>query len=167
MRYGAEILTKQGSPHSGFCELLRAIGERHFKDSPASSEHDYWRRVGTLSPGERAVLLADEFSGEVHNGGFDQYFMNGGFRRAHATVQALELFGFVEMAAFLRRAIELARIPDPIPPEYEYDTDEPDRPYGSPSPVSVLDEEFYQAYTNRDWCERILYYVRKHPEEFA
>src|SRR5580765_5276010 len=149
MGYGAEILGRELPAGSAYSELHRALWHRHFT-TPEPDEELFWSNVDALSVGERAFILTNEFSGEVHNGGFDQYFLNGGFHRARATVQALELFGFVEMAGFLRRAIELGRIPDPVPPDYEYDSEEPERPYGTPSPASTLDTEFYRAHTNKD-----------------
>ena len=78
-----------------------------------------------MSPGERAVILAFKFSEEVHNGGFHQFFLNGGFGYAYATAEGLERLGFSEAAGFLRRAIEMSQIPDPLPPGYEFDVEDP------------------------------------------
>jgi hypothetical protein len=166
MGYAEEILAQ---PSTGMCYHIRkAIWERHFKTNPAPGPDTYWERVLGLTPGERAVMLAFTFSEEVHNGGFHQFFSNGdGFRRAHATAEGLELLGFPEMATFLRRAIKICHIPEPVPADYEFDTLMPEE--GGEdlmTPLSELDTEFYRAYTNKDWPKRLVDFVRAHPDEF-
>jgi hypothetical protein len=72
------------------------------------------------------------------------------------------------MARFLQRAIQISHIPDPLPPDYEFDTLLPEE--GGEdfmTPLAELAGEFYKAYTNKDWNERIIDYVRSHPDEFV
>lgn len=166
MSYLAQILAQK--PTASCYDIWDAIRERHFRQDPAPDDETYWRRVLALSPGERAVILSIRFSEQVHNGGFHQFFSNGGYRYAHATAEGVELLGFLEMGRFLRRAIEIAHIPDPIPPDYEFDSLLPEE--GGEdlmTPLAELDGEFYKAYTNRDWEERITGYARAHPDEFV
>jgi hypothetical protein len=165
MSYLAQILAQK--PTVSCYDIWDAIRERHFRDDPAPDDETYWRRVLDLSPGERAVMLAMRFSEQVHNGGFLQFLDNGGFSYARATAEGLERLGFSEMAKFLRRAIEMAQIPDPVPPDYWFRDLLPEEggvDYGAV--FGQFDTEFYDAYTNRDWEERITAYVREHPEEF-
>ena len=58
-------------------------------------DHDtFWHRVyHVLSPGERAILLANQLYGEYHNGGFAQYFSNGNYEHAHEAVRLLRRVG--------------------------------------------------------------------------
>jgi len=71
--------------------------ERAWRESP---EHRYWlslvERVykqpggfGALSRGDQLYYLVNVLSGEVHNGGFDQFFSNSSGDRYYETVQAL------------------------------------------------------------------------------
>ena len=94
--------------------------------------------------------------------------MNGGFRYAYATADGLERLGFLEMAKFLRRAIEISHIPDPLPPDFEFDPLMPEE--GGEDLMASLGEltdEFYDAWTNRDWDVRIIDYERAHQDEFV
>ena len=153
MGYASEILA-QGP--KGTCYRIRdAVWERHFGNNPAPDPDAYWRRVLALSPGERAVILAFKFSEEVHNGGFHQFFLNGGFSYAYATAEGLERLGFPEAATFLRRAIEISQIPNPLPDGYEFDVGDPEEgTEGLLTRLGKLTDEFYDAYTNKHWPER-------------
>jgi hypothetical protein len=167
MGYAPQILAQ--APKSMGCHVRDAIWDHHFRTNPAPDPETYWQRVLALNPSERAVILAFEFSEEVHNGGFHQFFSNGdGFRRAHVTADGLELLGFSEMAKFLRRAIGICHLPDPVPPDYEFDALMPEE--GGEdlmTPLGKLDTEFYRAHTNKDWRKRLVEYVRGHPDEFS
>jgi hypothetical protein len=166
MSYLAQILAQK--PTASCYDIWDAIRERHFRQDPAPDDESYWRRVLALSPGERAVILAIRFSEQVHNGGFSQFFLNGGDRYAYATAEGIELLGFLEMAKFLRRAIVIAHIPDPQPPDYEYHVSFPEEGGEDiETPLANLTGEFFDAYTNKDWEERITAYVRAHPDEFV
>jgi hypothetical protein len=166
MSYLAQILAQK--PTVMRYDIWEAIREHHFRHDPAPDDETYWRRVIALSPGERAVILSFRFSEQVHNGGFHQFFLNGGDRYAYATADGVELLGFSEMGRFVRRAIEIAHIPDPLPPDYEFDSLLPEE--GGEdlmTPLADLTGEFFDAYTNKDWNERITDYVRAHPDEFV
>jgi hypothetical protein len=165
----AEPILKQGlSPHATRRAIFEAMFARHFKANPAPDSDTFWIRVLRLSPGERSLFLADKFSGEVHNGGFHQFFDNGGFQRAYATVDALKLLGFPEMADFLVRAIQIGKIPNPLPRGFEFGDhvgeDETDAFIAEFDP---LFSEFFKAHTNKNWDEKIIDYVREHPDEFV
>ena len=166
MGYASKMLAHKPM---GMCyHIWDAIRERHFRHNPAPDDETYWQRVLALSPGEQAIILAFRFSEQVHDGGFIQFFDNGGFRYARATAEGLERLGFSERAKFLRRAIKIGQIPNPVPPDYCF---------GSPLPeeggvdysaaFGDFDTQFYNAYTNRDWDKVLLDYVRTHPEEFV
>lgn len=165
--YAEPILAKGLSPHEARRAVFDAMFARHFKSNPAPNDEVFWNRVLRLSPGERAFFLANKFSAEVHNGGFDQFFDNGGFRHAYVTVEALELLGFPEMADFLRRAIEICKIPNPLPQNYSYEFQEWEGGLDAHwDRLKKIGNEFFDARTNKDWDEKILDYVKKHPREF-
>ena len=72
------------------------------------------------------------------------------------------------MAKFLRRAIEMGQIPDPVPPDYWFRDVLPEEGGVDYDAIfGQFDTEFYDAYTNKDWNERITDYVRAHPDEFV
>jgi hypothetical protein len=60
--------------------------------------------VELLSPGRRAVALAEALDAEVNNGGFDQYFVNSSGDWAAATPGALRMLGREDIAAMVDRA---------------------------------------------------------------
>ena len=57
-----------------------------------------------LSPGRRALILADGLDLEVNNGGFDQFFLNSSGDGAAATPDALRLLGHPNVATMVERA---------------------------------------------------------------
>jgi hypothetical protein len=57
-----------------------------------------------LSPGRRAILLAEALEAEVNNGGFDQYFLNSSGDGAALTPAALRLLAQEAAAALVERA---------------------------------------------------------------
>ena len=89
--------------------------ERAFRESP---ERRYWlalvKRVydeaqglDSLLPSERVYYLAHVLSGEVHNGGFDQFFTNSSGDRYLDTVAALTELGALTS---LERLLEAKRV---------------------------------------------------------
>lgn len=56
-----------------------------------------------LSPARRAWLLAWQVDGEVHNGGFDQYYLNSSGDGAADAPEAFRLFGHPQAAAIIER----------------------------------------------------------------
>ncbi len=167
MGYGADILKKGLTPHAAYFELLSALCEKHFR-VPAPDPDEYWRRVFALSPGERAFLLTNEMTGEVGNGGFGQYFDNTGYQRAHEAIRAFTLIGATKNAEFLRRAMIIASIPDPIPPGWEpppcdYDT-ELEEAARVRAALDILDTQYYKQ--QDDTCGLMVKYAQQHLNEF-
>jgi hypothetical protein len=167
MGYGADILKKGLVPHAAYFELLNALCEKLLR-VPALDHDEYWRRVLALNPGERAFLLTNEMTGEVGNGGFEQYFDNTGYERAHETIRAFKLIGAMKNAEFLRKATEVAKIPDPLPPgwepppcDYDIELAEAERTRAA---LNSLDTEYYKG--QDDTCDLMVRYVQRHPDEF-
>ena len=80
-----------------------------------SSEYRYWsslvdrvhKRPGgfeALRRGDQLYYLVNVLSGEVHNGGFDQFFSNSSGDRYHETVQALTELGEQAICDLLKEA---------------------------------------------------------------
>ncbi len=57
-----------------------------------------------LSPGRRAIFIADAVSREVNNGGFDQFFLNSSGNTASFAPESLRLLGDSTTAALVERA---------------------------------------------------------------
>ncbi len=63
-------------------------------------------RPRRLARGDRLVRLIGELEADVHNGGFSQYLLNKGRRRARAALLALEEIGAARTARWLRQALD-------------------------------------------------------------
>jgi hypothetical protein len=113
-----------------------------------TSDADKEAVFSRLSRSEKAFLLADDFVNGVHFDGFHLYFHNTNCRYAHETWRGLILLGFAETASLLRRAIDIAQIPDPLPSDYAFDSG---RPAAEDSEslarrLGHLDREFCEAH---------------------
>ena len=168
MGYGAEVIAdtpKGAEPGMLYMNVYAKMYKHHFPNGYVDQD-TFWGRVyKVLSPGERAILLANELFGEFHNGGFEQYFSNGNYEHAHETVRLLRRVGDNRAADFLQKAVQIARIPDPLPPGYEYE--------GSDEIGAAL-EKLEKENRPADYKARPLSgmeaalddYIRQHPEEF-
>jgi hypothetical protein len=165
MGYGTDTLT-QLAPNAPapvtYMQVYQAMWKRHFPDGYGDQQR-FWHRVyHDLTPGERALLLANELFGEFHNGGFDQYFANGNYAHAHEAARLLRLVGNHRAADFLQRAIEAAGIPDPLPAGYEYEySDE------VTEALENLEKEARPSRPFSNFEEPLAAYIRQHPEEFV
>ncbi|MCM2255484.1 MAG: DMP19 family protein [Vicinamibacteria bacterium] len=65
-------------------------------------------RPRRLAKGDRLVLLVGDLEADVNNGGFSQYLLNKGRRRAGDAARALEQIGAARTARWLRTALEKA-----------------------------------------------------------
>ena len=123
------------------------------------------RELNVLTPGERIFALSDRLIGQVCNGGFDQYFFNGGVVDVHEAARGFATIGAVQAERLVRRAIEIARIPEPVPAAYDYYnqlTEEIRRQ------LHGLDQEFYSAALDEDEIYPCLVrYLQEHTEEFS
>ena len=59
-----------------------------------------------LTPHDRLILLVGEMEADVNNGGFDQYLLNKGRRRAKAALAALRTIGARRAAGLLEAALD-------------------------------------------------------------
>jgi hypothetical protein len=97
-----------------FYERYMAVGQRVYNAKG---------RVRT-TPEDRLILLVGELEADVNNGGFDQYLLNKGRRRARAALEALQGIGARKTARMLEKAL---------------------RPGVTPEELSALDERFYEV----------------------
>jgi hypothetical protein len=169
MGYGEQILSSLGNdapPAQVYFKVYTKMYEHHFPDGYGDGRA-FWQKVyGVLSPGERAVFFGNELFNEFHNGGFDQYFLNGNYEHAHETVRMMRHVGATRIADFLQRAIDIVGIPNPLPPNYEYEvTDE----------ISGALEKWEKENRHADRSQRpfaeledvLARYIREHVAEFA
>jgi hypothetical protein len=77
--------------------------------------YDEAQGMDSLMPSERLYFLAHVLSGEVHNGGFDQFFSNSSGARHDATVAALAELGAHGSLALLLEAKHVLFGPSDVP----------------------------------------------------
>src|SRR5260370_766662 len=106
------------------------------------------RDFDVLTPGERIFALSSTLIGEGCNGGFDQYFFNGGVVHVHEAARAFATIGAIQAERLVRQAIEIARIPEPVPQAYDYYDQATDEIRKA---LDDLDQQFYKA--PLDECE--------------
>ena len=99
MSYGTDILAQGGAPLTTYHRVYAAIWQRHSLKGMVD-QSAFWQRVfESLSPGERAFILAHEFFCSFSNGEFDGYFFEGdGFTRAHEAVRMFRHVGLTQAA---------------------------------------------------------------------
>ncbi|MFT3820391.1 MAG: DUF4375 domain-containing protein [Rubrivivax sp.] len=106
-------------------QLKRREEERAYRESP---EYRYWhslvKRVydeaggfDALAHGDRLYFLINVLSGEVHNGGFDQFFSNSSGDRYAETLAALSEVGDDATLQLLREAKNALFGTKDVPPD--------------------------------------------------
>jgi hypothetical protein len=158
MGYAQDILNQGLNENATYDAVFTAIHKKY----PVIND----RNLSTLSPGERAFILTLDLSGRVSRSGFDGYFLNTQCRALHETMRCFSLIGAIQDFDIIRRAVQVARIPEPLPAEFEYlfgdeDTTEME------AELHKLDSEFYKAGNGKELHHLMIEYVKKHPEEFA
>ena len=150
MTYGEAALAKNDSPFS-ICSYVMGI----------VSGPD----LEVLTAGERIFALASRLVSEVGNGGFDQYFFNGGVVDVHAVASSFEMISASRSAQIVRQAITVAKLPEPVPPDYDYyhhATEEQRKQ------LDALDQQYYDGGFEFDEIyPRLVDYLREHSEEFT
>lgn len=74
----------------------------------AAAERAYATPPRRISAVDRQILLIGEFEADWNNGGFSQYLLNKGVRRATAALRAIDEVGAIKTAALLRAALSSA-----------------------------------------------------------
>jgi hypothetical protein len=149
MTYGQEALTEE-DPFQAYYRVMTALETRSSVD---------------LSKGERIFALCSRLIGQVFNGGFDQYFSNGGVDDVYETARALESIGACKAADLVRQAIITARVPDPPSPGYDYYERATESVREA---LDALDRQFYSGpLDEREVYPCLVRYLREHIEEFS
>lgn len=137
----------------------------------SSPEHKYWANLvnrvhdhpagfNALTQGDRLYYLVNVLGGEVHNGGFDQFFTNSSGDRYSETVVALKEVGAKRSLALLLDA-KLILFPNNEVPSDRMTrcemmpTWEEDHPNFSAA-IAALDELDKQFYANQDELSQVL-----------
>ena len=102
----------------------RVLQEAFYSRYTAVGQKAYRDPRYRLTPPDRLVLLIGELEADVNNGGFDQYLINKGRRRARAALAALRSVGARKTAGMLAKAMA---------------------PRATPAELSALDERFYRV----------------------
>jgi len=157
MGYAQDILNQGLNENATYDAVFTAIHKKY----PIIND----KNLSTLSPGERAFILTRDLSGRVSVGGFDAYFLNTQCRAIYETIRCFALIGATNDLDIIRRAVQVAKIPDPLPANFEYP------PYGDDDTSEMeaelhrLDSEFYRS--KPALSHLLVEYFKKHPEEFA
>lgn len=162
MGYSTDIFAEDLTPFGVHHEIHKAIESRHFPTGDFEPEN-FRRQLQAMSKGERAFILTWIFFNEIHDGGFEMFFLETGADLAHDTAESFDLVGLPKSAAIIRKAIAAAAIPHPTPEGYDFGeayTDE------ISATLDKLDNEYYDSRDDK-FEEAVVEYVRQHPEEFA
>ena len=117
------------------------------------------RDIDVCSQPERDFWLVAQLDAQVNNGGFDQFFFNGGGATAFPTFESLQRLGASEAAGLLRDAIEIVRLPSVAPDEWLHDATFRER-----QALDSLDTRFYAL--TPDLYAILARNVREHADSF-
>jgi hypothetical protein len=101
-------------------------------------------RPELLSPGRRAVLLANHLDMEVGNGGLDQFYLNSSGNAAQLTPASLHALGLETHAALIDRANSQFPAPGPLPARPERLAIMDSLPAAAGNAWRLLDGEFFR-----------------------
>jgi hypothetical protein len=145
---------QQGDPASAICTSASKIV---FDTNDAETEH-----LDRLSPEARLVYLVWCLDGEIHNGGFDQFFYNSLGDHWSELLSHLDTIGAVNSKRLLAKAVSI--FPDAAPSTNRQERfeqlnrvqdDEVD------ALLSDLDKEFWRY--EDDLAQLVNDFVMKHP----
>ncbi len=149
MTYGQTALNKQDTWRI-YSYVIDVVSGRDFE---------------VLTPGERIFAVSSRLIGQVCNGGFDQYFFNGGVVEVHEAARAFATIGAVQAERLVRQAIEIARIPEPVPQAYDYYDQATEE---IRKELDALDQQFYTASLDEhEIYPCLVQYLREHTEDFS
>lgn len=148
MTYGEAALAKYTDAWKVVSEVMKVV---------------YGRDDRALTPGERHFGLINRLIDEVSNGGFDQYFFNGGYGEVHAAKASLVAVGASRTADLIKQAMAIARLPELVPEDYDYAPSD-----DQTSKLNQLDQRFYDLkLESEEIYPRLVEYLQKHTGEFA
>lgn len=186
MGYASETIATFGQagtkPGLLYMNVYAKMFKHYFPDGYVNHEAFWGKIYNVLSPGERAILMANELFGELHINGLYGYLDNGNYAHAHEMVRLLRRVGDNRAADFLQKAVEIAGIPDPLPADYVFppteETDVREDSEDAEEGMGVLYEalkKHHDANRGSDFQSSPLgnmeaaldKYILAHPEEFG
>jgi len=84
---------------------IQALRQRFYDRYMVVGQRAYRNPGSRLSPAERTILLVGELEADLNNGGFSQYVLNKGKRRARAALAALTAIRATRTATLLAAAL--------------------------------------------------------------
>ena len=123
--------------------------------------------IAELTPGQRAAVLLQWVLGDVHNGGYWQFFGNSAGRHLHLLPDAARTVGAHLYAEHFDRVIAALGV-DRLPE----DSDERNAlidamPEGVSDRMDALDDEFYDLDDRAELLDTFVWpYAEAHPDEF-
>lgn len=152
MRF-SDVLQQQDPAYAIFTSALETV----FDADDAETEH-----IGRLSPEARLVYLVWCLDGEIHNGGFDQFFYNSFGDHWSDLLIHLDTIGAVTTKSLLTQAISI--FPSSAPSTNREERFEQLKRLDDgevEALLSGLDEEFWRY--EDDLAQRVSDFVMKHP----
>jgi hypothetical protein len=145
--------------------LSEAFFDRVFEEVPWGDENAIQPALETLPAGQRALVAIYVLTGEVNNGGFNQFFFNQRGNFAEEAREGFRLIGAEEHAALMDAAME--RVLNEMGALQHYWGEGTlaafSKSYGQTT-LGKLDERFYEL---PDPYELLDHYIRLHPQEFV
>jgi hypothetical protein len=122
--------------------------------------------VRTLPPGVQMLYTTQALDGEVHNGGFNQYFSNSHGELAKEALAGLTAIGASEHAKLLGEAIEIRKREEPTMRQFEEKgTVEAFGESYEHTALNELDDRFYAL--NEDLSSLRIAFIRANPDLFV
>ena len=146
--YAQKLIESEEYAENVIVGIINVLIDKHYKENKP------------LSEAEKTIFLIANYEGEINNGGFDQFFFNGGNINlfegdfAKLTVEALEKINAVKNVKIMQAAIDAIDNP-----KYGADSkEESDR-------FSELDNEFYSY--PEDLAQLQLEYIKANINSFT
>lgn len=92
-------------PRTARARELKRVQDEFYARYMAAGQRAYATPPRRISDEDRRILLVGELEADVNNGGFGQYVLNKGRRRAAAALRVLDDIGAAKIAALLRAAL--------------------------------------------------------------
>ena len=124
------------------------------------------REVQELPAGDRGLYVLFTVDGEINNGGFSQYLLNGTATLHGEAVESARLIGATQTVRLLEqlpRALDLQKVPNT---EAELEAVLDRLTAEQKAKLSQLDEAWYAGISD-EIHDRLLVYLDNHPQAFS
>lgn len=146
--------------------LIYVVFNNIIKKFPKDYKKEY-QTVLSLSKSSQAIYLTWQWSAEVKNGGFNQYYFNTKGQFASLIPDTLRLIGAVQFAELAEKANQIFKIKIKKITEHWDGTLEGFSESYEDNPLNSLDLEFYAMDENDDLEKLQTSFIRENKAEFV